>query len=67
MQRGKCRGCRAEQADSNTAGQQADDAAEQGEAGGAGERGRPRQRLSAPQRGRKKCEHGRQRSMCKNK
>ena len=39
---------------------------EQGEAGSGGEKGRQRQRLSAPQRGRKKCEHNRQRSTCKD-
>jgi hypothetical protein len=60
-QRGKCRECREERADGNTAGQQANDAAEQGEARGGEGRGRKRQRESAPQRGRKKCEHNRQR------
>jgi len=65
-QRGKCRECREELADGNTAGQQADDSVEQGHAGGAWERGRQRQRESAPQRGRRKCEHNRQRNKCKD-
>ena len=38
-QQGKCRKCREERADSNTAGQQADDAVEQGEARGVGKGG----------------------------
>jgi hypothetical protein len=65
-QRGKCRECREELADGNTAGQQADDSVEQGHAGGGWERGRQRQRESAPQRGRRKCEHNRQRNKCKD-
>jgi hypothetical protein len=47
---GKCRVCREERADGSTAGQQADDAVEQCR---RDEWGRQRQRVSAPQRGRK--------------
>jgi hypothetical protein len=50
-QRGKCRECREEQADGNTAGQQADDAEEHVQSFSR-QQGGQRQRVSAPQRGR---------------
>ena len=67
-QRGKCRECREGQGDGAAAQeQQANDGAEQGEGSGAGERERQRPRVvGAPPRVRRKCEHNRQRSKCKD-